>query len=30
MGKKGLPEIDSIKIIMIKEIGNGWYIFKTT
>jgi len=25
-----LPEINPSRIIMIREIGNGWYIFKTT
>ena len=28
--KKNLPEINPDKIIMIREIGNGWYIYKTT
>ncbi len=28
--KKDVPEIDPDSIIMIKEIGNGWYIYKTT
>lgn len=28
--KKDLPEIDSDRIIMIREIGNGWYMYKTT
>lgn len=28
--KKDLPHMDADKIIMIKEIGNGWYIYKTT
>ena len=28
--KKDLPEINSDRVIMIKEIGNGWYIYKTT
>lgn len=28
--KKDLPEMNSDRIIMIKEIGNGWYIYKTT
>jgi hypothetical protein len=28
--KKYLPEMSPDRIIMIKEIGNGWYIYKTT
>jgi hypothetical protein len=28
--KEDLPEMDPDSIIMIKEIGNGWYIYKTT
>jgi hypothetical protein len=28
--KTNLPEINPNKIIMIREIGNGWYIYKTT
>jgi hypothetical protein len=28
--KKDLPEMNSDRVIMIKEIGNGWYIYKTT
>ncbi len=28
--KKDLPEMTPDGIIMIKEIGNGWYIYKTT
>jgi hypothetical protein len=28
--KKNLPEMNADNIIMIKEIGNGWYIYKTT
>lgn len=28
--KKDLPEMNSDRIIMIREIGNGWYIYKTT
>lgn len=27
---KDLPEMSSDDIIMLKEIGNGWYIYKTT
>jgi len=28
--KKDLPRMNPSRIIMIKEIGNGWYIYKTT
>lgn len=28
--KKYLPEMNPSRIIMIREIGNGWYIYKTT
>lgn len=28
--KKDLPSMTPNRIIMIKEIGNGWYIYKTT
>jgi hypothetical protein len=28
--KRKLPEMDPANIIMIREIGDGWYIFKTT
>lgn len=28
--KKYLPEMSPERVIMIKEIGNGWYIYKTT
>lgn len=28
--KKDLPEINLSRIIMIREIGNGWYLYKTT
>ena len=28
--KKDLPEMNPSRIIMIREIGNGWYIYKTT
>jgi len=28
--KKDLPEMNSDRVIMIREIGNGWYIYKTT
>jgi hypothetical protein len=28
--KKDLPEMTSNKVIMIREIGKGWYIYKTT
>jgi hypothetical protein len=28
--KKYLPSMSANKIIMIREIGNGWYIYKTT
>jgi hypothetical protein len=28
--KKDLPEMNSDRVIMIKEIGNGWYIYKIT
>jgi len=28
--KKDLPQMKPDAIIMIKEIGNGWYIYKTT
>jgi hypothetical protein len=28
--KKDLPEMNPDRVIMIKEIGNGWYIYKTT
>lgn len=28
--KKDLPEMNSNRVIMIREIGNGWYIYKTT
>ncbi|MEO8403185.1 MAG: hypothetical protein ABI480_01265, partial [Chitinophagaceae bacterium] len=30
MDKKSLPEMSSDRIIMLREIGNGWYIYKTT
>lgn len=30
LDKKHLPEMDPDRIIMIREIGNGWYIYKTT
>lgn len=28
--KKDLPKMNPDRIIMIREIGNGWYIYKTT
>ena len=28
--KSDLPEMSASSVIMIREIGNGWYIFKTT
>lgn len=28
--KKDLPEMNPERIIMIREIGNGWYMYKTT
>jgi hypothetical protein len=28
--KKDLPEMSDSNVIMIREIGNGWYIYKTT
>lgn len=28
--KKDLPEMNPSRIIMVREIGNGWYIYKTT
>lgn len=28
--KKDLPKMNSDSVIMIREIGNGWYIYKTT
>ena len=28
--KKDVPEMNPSRIIMIREIGNGWYIYKTT
>lgn len=28
--KKDLPQMDADRIIMIREIGDGWYIYKTT
>jgi hypothetical protein len=28
--KKDLPEMNSDRVIMIREIGNGWYMYKTT
>ena len=28
--KKDLPEMHPSRIIMIREIGNGWYMYKTT
>lgn len=28
--KKDLPEMNSNRVIMLREIGNGWYIYKTT
>lgn len=28
--KKDVPEMNPERIIMIREIGNGWYIYKTT
>lgn len=28
--KSKIPEINPNRVIMIREIGNGWYIFKTT
>jgi len=28
--KKDLPKMNSDEIIMIREIGNGWYLYKTT
>jgi len=28
--KKDLPEMNASGVIMLREIGNGWYIYKTT
>ncbi len=28
--KKDVPKMNQSRIIMIREIGNGWYLFKTT
>lgn len=28
--KKDLPEMNADRVIMIREIENGWYIYKTT
>lgn len=28
--KKDLPEMNPNRLIMLKEIGNGWYLYKTT
>ena len=28
--KKDLPEMNSSRVIMLREIGGGWYLFKTT
>jgi hypothetical protein len=28
--KKDLPEMNPRRLIMLKEIGNGWYLYKTT
>jgi hypothetical protein len=28
--KKDIPEMSSYRIIMLREIGDGWYIYKTT
>jgi hypothetical protein len=28
--KNDLPEMNSDSVIMIREIGDGWYIYKTT
>jgi hypothetical protein len=28
--KKDVPEMNPDRVIMIREIGNGWYIYKTT
>jgi hypothetical protein len=28
--KKQLPEMNDARIIMVREIGDGWYIYKTT
>ena len=28
--KQDVPEMNPSRIIMIREIGNGWYIYKTT
>lgn len=28
--KKDVPEMNPSRIIMVREIGNGWYIYKTT
>ncbi len=28
--KKDLPEMNDSRVIMIREIGNGWYLYKTT
>jgi hypothetical protein len=28
--KKDVPEMSSDNVIMIREIGNGWYVYKTT
>jgi hypothetical protein len=28
--KKHLPKMDDSGVIMIREIGDGWYLYKTT
>ncbi|MFN0203728.1 MAG: hypothetical protein ACKVTZ_19530 [Bacteroidia bacterium] len=28
--KKDLPQMDASGVIMLREIGNGWYVYKTT
>lgn len=28
--KKDLPDIDEDRVIMLREIGDGWYLYKTT
>ncbi len=28
--KNDLPEMNSDRVIMLREIGNGWYVYKTT
>lgn len=28
--KKDVPEMNADRVIMVREIGNGWYIYKTT